>query len=319
MILFYVIFFLLCCAALYFSGEILIGSLSRTAKFLGWKEFVVAFLIMAFAGSLPNLFLGILSVINGVPELSFGDVIGGNVVDLTIVIALATLFAKDGIPAKSRMIQSSSIFMVVAAVLPLFLFMDGQLSRLDGAILIAFFIYYLSWLFSEKSRFSKVYNDYDVLKNQRFKVFLYDIGKITASVLVIMAVTQGIIISANAFAARFNLPLALVGILILGLGNSLPELYFSITSARKGETRMILGDLMGAVIIPATLVMGIVCLLSPITISDFSMFIMARYFLLVSALFFFVFVRTDRKITKREAVILLLIYVAFLLVEIFTK
>jgi cation:H+ antiporter len=314
-----ILLFLVCCLAIYLAGGLVIDALSRIAKFLGWKEFVVAFMVMAFAGSLPNLFLGIISVIDGVPELSFGDVVGGNVVDLTLVVALATFFAKDGIPARSRVVQTSSIFTVAAVILPLALFMDGNLSRIDGAILIGFFFYYLFWLFSKKERFSKIYNHYDVPSRLKLRVFLTDIGKIIIGTSVILAVTQGIVLSANALAKDLNIPLAMVGILILGLGNSLPEMYFSIASARKGETRMILGDLMGAVIIPATLVLGFVALASPINISDFSLFVMARYFCLVAALFFFIFVRTDRKLTKKEAAFLLVIYVVFMIVEIFVK
>ena len=260
MVTFYIFLFAFCCLAMYFAGELVVNGLARASKFLGWKEFVVAFMIMAFAGSIPNLFLGILSVLNGVPELSFGDIVGNNVIDLTLVIALAAFFAKEGIPARGRVVQTTSMFTVAAAVLPILLFMDGSLSRSDGFLLILFFFFYLAWLFSEKSRFSKVYNHYKVPKKLRFKYFLRDIAKISAGLVIILAVTQGIIISANALASAFNMPLALIGILILGLGSSLPELYFSVTSARRGETRMILGDLMGAVIIPSTLVLGIVLL-----------------------------------------------------------
>lgn len=319
MIIVYVLLFFLCCVGMYVAGGWIIDGLTRIAKFLGWKEFVVAFMIMAFAGSLPNFFLGLLSVINGVPELSFGDVVGGNVVDLTLVIALAALFASDGIPARSHVVQESSFFTIIAAILPLILFMDGNLSRIDGIVLIGFFVYYLFWLFSKKERFSKVYNHYTVPLEKRMQVFLKDLGKVIIGIALILFVTQGIIFSANGLAKELNIPLALVGILILGLGNSLPETYFSIASAKKGETRMILGDLMGAVIIPATLILGLVVLLSPIKILDFSLFVMARYFCLIAALFFFIFVRTDSKITKREAVFLLTIYITFLLVEIFIK
>jgi len=110
--------------------------------------------------------------------------------------------------------------------------------------------------------------------------------------------------------------LSLIGILIIGLGNSLPEIYSSILAAKKGQTWMILGDLMGSVITPATLVLGVVALLRPIEMPDFSPFVVARFFLIISALFFFFFVRTDRKITVKEAVFLLLIYFIFVILEI---
>jgi len=148
-------------------------------------------------------------------------------------------------------------------------------------------------------------------------------GKISAGVLdtgiPCSIAAQGIVASAHFFALNFNLSLILIGVLITGLGSTLPEIYFAIASARKGETWMILGDLMGAVIIPATLVLGIVALICPISNIDFSPFAIARIFLIISAVFFFFFVRTDRVITKKEAFFLLGIYIAFVLVEILTR
>lgn len=82
---------------------------------------------------------------------------------------------------------------------------------------------------------------------------------------------------------------------------------------------MILGDLMGAVIMPATLVLGLVVIVSPITIADVSLFATARYFLIAASILFFVFIRTGRKVTKKEAILLLSVYIAFLICEIFIK
>jgi cation:H+ antiporter len=108
-----------------------------------------------------------------------------------------------------------------------------------------------------------------------------------------------------------------VGILIVGLGNCFPEIYFSIISARRGENWMILGDLMGSVIVCATMVLGIVALINPIIIKDFSPFLITRIFTFVAALIFLVFIRTGKKITKVEGLLFLSIYIIFLLVQIF--
>jgi len=92
--LLYALLFLVSCLGFYLSGELIVKSLIKIAKFLGWKEFVVSFLVMAFVGSLPNLFVGISSALHNIPQLSFGDIIGGNVVDLTLSVALALFSPK---------------------------------------------------------------------------------------------------------------------------------------------------------------------------------------------------------------------------------
>ena len=311
-----ILIFIASCAGLYFAGELVVGSLMRTAKFLGWREFVVAFIVIAFAATLPNLFVGITSAINKIPELSFGDVVGGNVIDLTLAVALAALVAKS-LPADSRTVQTTSFFTTTIAILPLLLILDGELGRGDGLVLILTFGFYLWWLFSKQERFTKVYNENKIPLSKRLPTLLKDIGKIILGITILILASKGIVESALFFAETFNLSLSLIGILIVSLGNALPETYFAIASARKGQTWMILGDLMGSIIAPATLVLGIVVLICPIQIPDFSPFVIARLFLIISAFFFFIFLRTGKKITRREAIFLLGIYVTFVLSEIF--
>jgi len=320
MLWFYIFIFIISCIILYFSSEWVVKGLMRTARFLGWREFVVAFFVMAFTASLPNFFVGITSAFLGIPQLSFGDVVGNNLVTLTLAVALAILFAKGReIPAESRTIQTTSIFTIVAAVLPLLLILDGNLSRIDGTLLITLFIFYIFWLFSKQERFTKIYDKQKISIVKEFKIFIKDLGKIILGIILLLLAAQGIIASAQFFAQSFTISIILIGILITGLGNALPEVYFAIASARRGETWMILGSLMGSVIILATLVLGIVALIHPIVITDFSPLVIAKFFLIISALFFFFFVRTNRKITKKEALFLLGIYLTFVLVEILTK
>ena len=302
----------------FWSGRLLVNGLARIARYLGWKEFVVAFFTVAFAGAIPNLFVGISSALHKIPQLSFGDIVGGNVIDLTIAVALAALIAK-GLPAECKVVQSSSIFTVAVAVLPIVLILDGVLGRGDGIILISMFCFYVFWLFSKKERFSKVYQEDEVQIVKEFKTFITDIGRALFGIILLLGAAEGLVASSIFFAGSFNLSLPLIGILIIGAGNAFPEIYFAVVSARQKQTGMILGNLMGSVVVPATLVLGTVALLCPIEITDFSPFAIGRIFLIISALFFFFFVRTDRKITRREAVVLLGIYILFVACEILIK
>lgn len=315
---FYILIFLGSCGLLFLAGSLLVGALMRIARFLGWREFVVAFFVMAIAGSVPNLFVGISSAIHKIPQLSFGDIIGGNLIDLTLAVALAVLITK-GLSVESKMVQTSSIFTIVVAILPLILILDGTLGRIDAVILILTFFFYIFWLFSKKERFTKTYENNQIPIIKEFKVFIKDLGKIILGISFLLLAAEGMVRSASFFAESLNLSIALIGILIVGLGNAIPEIYFVIASARKGRTWMILGNLMGSIIVPATLVLGIVALICPIKVPDFSPFAIGRFFLIISAIFFLFFVRTGRKITKKEAFFLLGIYITFVLVEILTR
>jgi cation:H+ antiporter len=317
--IFYLFIFLVSCFFIYISGELVVRSLIRIARFLGLREFVVAFFVMAFAASISNLLVGASSILHGVPQLSFGDIVGGNVIDLTLAVALAILFTKGGLPAESRTVQKTSIFTIIIALLPLVLILDGKLGRGDGIILLLFFAIYVFWLFSKKERFKKIYDGKIPSLIKEFRSFIKDVGRLIVGVVLLVGAAEGIVLSSLFFAKTLNFPIVLIGILIVGLGNSLPEIYFSVVSAKKGDNWMILGNLMGAIVVPTTLVLGVVALISPIEILDFSAFAIARIFLLISAFFFLIFIRSDRKLTKKEAFILFAIYIAFILAEIIKK
>ena len=304
------------CLVLFWASSWIVESLIRIARYLGWREFVVAFFIMAFVGTAPNLFIGISSALHKIPELSFGDIVGGNLFDLTIILGLATLIAKE-LPAKSKMIQTSALFTLAVAVMPLILIWDGTLGRGDGFLLILAFAFYIFWIFGKKERFSKIYEQEDGISLvKEFRGFLLDLGKIALGIIILLLASEGIVRFATSFATDLNIPIALIGILIVSVGNALPEAYFAIASARRGKTWMILGDLMGSVIMSATLVLGIVALICPIRITDFSPFLVGRFFLILAVLFFYLFIRTGKRITRKEAVVLLLIYFLFLVCEL---
>ncbi|UMX48414.1 MAG: sodium:calcium antiporter [Candidatus Nealsonbacteria bacterium DGGOD1a] len=316
---FYFLIFLLCCGALYFAGNWVVSGMARLAKLFGLKEFVVAFFIMALAATLPNLFLAIMSVINGVPELSLGDILGGNVVDMTLAIALAAFFSKNGIDTKGGTIQTSLIFTFAAAILPLALLLDNNLSRVDGVLLLALFFAYVYWLLSKKERFKEIYSGHQVSAGKKLKDFRRDIAKVGAGIVGLIIIAQTLIFSAQSFSDQMGISLPVIGILIIGLGNCFPEIYFGIAAAKNGKTKMIMGDLMGAIVISGTFVLGLVAMFSPIEIGHLAKFAAARYFLFSSALFFYICARSGQKITKKEAVMLLAVYIAFLITEIFAK
>jgi cation:H+ antiporter len=316
---FNILIFIISAGLLYVSGELITSGLVRLARFFGWKEFVVAFFVMAVAASMPNLFVGVTSALQGIPELSFGDIMGNNLIALTVAVGLAVIFSpKKEIPAGSRTIQSTAVFTMVAAILPLLLLWDGMLSRTDGLILIVFFLYYLYWLFSKKERFTKVYEEHDMAVDE-LKFATIDLVKIITGAIILFVAAQGIVQSAAGIAYALNLPLIVIGVLILGLGSALPEVYFAVNAARKGETFLILGNLMGAVIIPASLILGIVALIHPINSGEFEIMALSRFFLIMAGLFFFLFTRTQQTITARESYFLIGLYILFVALVIFTR
>ena len=106
----------------------------------------------------------------------------------------------------------------------------------------------------------------------------------------LLAASFAVINTAQYFSATLGVSLGLVGVLIVALGNCFPETYFAVISARKDENWMVLGDMMASVIVCATLVLGIVAVVAPFKIADFSPFFIARVFMLIACVFYVLFV-----------------------------
>jgi len=295
----------------------LVATLVSIAKYLHWREFIIAFFIMALAGCLPNLFVDINAALQGLPHLAFGDILGGNLFDLTLVIAIAILFSKGSLPAESEMVQKSAIFTSLMAILPIVLIWDRKLDRIDGLVLLGAFTIYVWWLFSKEDRFKKSYRGRPKKAVKTRFGLVISLIKVVIFLALLLASSYFIISFAQFFAGQLGISLSLVAILIVGLGNCFPEIYFSIISAKKGENWMILGDLMGSVIVCATLVLGIIALISPFEIVDIAPFLITRIFTVIAAVAFTIFISTGKKITKKEGLFFLAIYVLFLLTEIF--
>ena len=303
------------------AGHALVRSLSRIADFLGWREFTVSFFIMSAATALPELLVGVSAALRGVPELSLGNIIGQNIIHFTIAVSLCFL-AAGSFAARSKTNQVSARFTALAAVLPALLIIDGTLSRNDGLVLIAAFGLYSAWIFNRRERFEKtfIHNHHNSASRgtmfSKLGGFGRDVFRFFLGAGAIIIAAQGMVLSAVYFAGRFSVPLGIIGTLFVGLGTSLPEGYFSIASGRDKRKDLMLGNLLGATAVSATLVLGAVAIRRPVIITDPSPYFIGRLFLFIAAAVFTAFLATNRRIGKWEALVLALIYALFVFAEI---
>lgn len=316
MIPLYIFIFIVSCLILFWAGRELVKSLTRIAKFLDWREFVVASVLMAFVTSLPELFIGVFSAFHKRPQLSFGVVIGSNIIALTLIVGIGSLLAKQ-LRFGSKILQRSSFYTAAIAPLPLLLMLDGKVSRWDGIVLFLAFGFYFHRLLSEEERFTKILSNSLRRNRVDFRLFLKDLKMFFGGVFLLLLSAEGIVFSVLRLAEIFNLPLLIIGIFLVALGTSLPEIAFAIESITMGHKEMILGDVMGSVVVNSTLILGVVALMCPFEISTFSPYFTGILFTVIVALSFAIFAKTDRKITKREAILLLSIYVIFVICELF--
>lgn len=312
MLIITLLLFLISCLVLVVSGGYLVKLIVKIASHLRLSEFVTAFIIMAFSTSLPELFVGISSAMNGNSVLSLGTVIGSNIADVTIVIGIAALLGR-GIKLKNQRIKKDSLFMFLIALLPIVLMIfDHNLSRDDGIILIFVFILYLRHLAQER----KEINGHVMENNKRDIVVTFILFMLCLGVLFVSA--HFVVAYATQLALELALPAILIGLFLVALGTSLPELVFETRAvlAKKGD--LAVGDAMGSVVCNSTLVLGVTALISPIT-NSFFIFLTSAIFMAIVTFLFMLFIRSKNGLSIRESILLILAYVLFILFEFYFK
>lgn len=313
---FTVLIFILSCIAIVKSGTWLVRSLNRIARFLKWREFTVAFILMAVATSVPELFVGISSAIQMEPKLSFGNVVGSNIINLTLVVGVITLLT-GGLKLKSALAREASLYTLTLAFLPILLMLDGALSRVDGLVLLVGLAFYYTQLQEQEKRFTKEFVNQIKEDWSGFKSFLKDLGLFVGSVTVVLIAAQGVVWSASALVVSSPLSLSSIGLLIVALGTGLPELVFGLRAVALDRQELIMGGILGSVVSNSTLVLGTTVFIYPLSVIDYQPYVVGIVFTVITLAAFAVFSRTERKIGRGEALGLLVIYLVFVVVELF--
>jgi len=314
-----IIIFIISSFVLARSSKVIVQKLVRIARFLKWSEFIVSFLIMSAITSFPELFVGIASALHKRPELSFGNIIGSNIINLTLVVAIPVLIA-GVLELKSKMAQKTAVFTSIIAVLPILLIIDGTLSRADGLVLLICLALYVSWVLKGKKKFEKAFTNTATVgewkeEPKSNKVILKDLTIFSVAVAILLLSAEGIVWSATGLASVFGVPLIIVSILLVALGTNIPELIFSMKAVSLKHKDMVLGNLMGSVIVNSTLVLGVTVLIYPLKLFNYSPYIAGVIFTIITLLFFVLFARTHKQIDRKEGVFLLVVYIAFVVVQ----
>lgn len=300
------IFFSLSCIFLAVSGHYVVKSLIKIARYYGLREFVVGFILVAITTSIPELFVGVLSALSKIPALSFGNVVGANIVDLTLVVGTTALLGKR-IKIENEIEKRDMLYTFIIAILPLLLFLDSILSRIDGIILLAAFSFYILRLIIQRKNFRKVISNHISKKLIPKEILLFII-----SLIILLVSAKFIVQFATTLTSELFLPPFLIGLIIVSIGTTLPELCFNINSILKGYSGMAMGDILGSVVANSSLILGIVAIIYPIE-AYFLSFIIGALFLTSILITLMIFARTDHEITWREGIVLIIFYVLFII------
>jgi cation:H+ antiporter len=288
------------------SADQAIHRLLHLAKYLRLSEFTVSFVLAGVIAILPELSIGVLAALEGNPSLGFGVILGSNVADLTLVIGIVVLFSgkfhlDSGILKNMRM-------SFLAVVLPVILFIvDGEISRLDGVILVAAFLFYVFMLLRTK-------HDGAILTEKRPKrLIAKDTAIFLGSIAILLIGGTLITNNSETLSMTLGLPLFVVGV-VVAVGTCLPELAFAIRSCNKKHCGIGLGNILGNVLADSMLTIGVIALIEPIKPAFVAPPLFTGVFMVVSALIVYILSR-DGMLDRKDGLLLVSIFVIFLIAQ----
>jgi cation:H+ antiporter len=317
MVLFYLLLVTGFCLLLIKATDILIINFRSLAKRTKLGEFAVTAIVLALATSLPELFVGVTAAYEGLPNLALGNVIGSNIADLTLVVGGAALIGGT-LRVGGSIVKGDLIYAFLAGLAPIVLLFDRSLSRLDGLILLFIYGFYTVLVLTERHR--DLANSqgeegviHQLLRRLNHRAAGKEIGWIFLGVALLLFSADMLVRIAKQVALNLNIPVLLVGLFLVAVGTSLPELAFELKSLREKETKMFFGDLLGSIVANGTLIIGITALIRPIKVRAFEEYLLATVTYVVVFLIFYFFIRTKHKLERWEGAFLIGFYLAFLL------
>jgi len=283
--------------------DILISSLRSLAEATKIGKYAITGLILAIATSLPELFVGIVSALEGAPVLSLGNVIGSNIANITLVIAIGS-FVAGGVVIRGKVVFRDIGYVFLISISPLLLLIDKTLSRVDGLLLLVLYAFYVVVLLQKRVESHEEKKEKGVFY-RFFRRVTYSITghgiewiKLFGGILLLIFSADMIVKQATVIAESFNIPVFLIGIFMVAVGTSFPEIVFTVKALKKKEASMAFGDILGSVVANASLVLGITSIISPITITAFSDYLIAVGVFLFSFGMFVIFIRTKKRLDR---------------------
>ncbi|WP_049926096.1 calcium/sodium antiporter [Halopiger goleimassiliensis] len=292
--------------ALYGGAELLVAGAGRLAMGFGLRAATVGVTVIAFATTAPELFVAVIGALTVGTDTGLGTIIGSNVANIGLVLGLSAIVKP--LTVSETVMRRHVPFMVFAAVLLVVLGANGTIGRLEGAILLltlaAFTGYLLYYVNADPA---PVTDDPDGAEG----VSLKDVALVLAGLVALVVGSRWLVEGGSSLLLAFGFPELFVGLTVLALGTSLPELAASVVGAIRGETEFAIGNVVGSNIYNVVAVLGFVGIITPISVSSATL----RFELPVLVVFTVVLVAMmgyGRRLTRLDGVALVAGYVTFI-------
>jgi len=311
-----VLFIALGLALLYFGGETLIRGAMAAARRLGVSPLLSGLVILGFGTSSPELAVSVDAAISQRPDIAVGNVVGSNIGNILLILGLCAMISpmnvrpmmlrRDGVIA----LTAALFFVVLAAT-------GGLLGRLDASILLAALVAYLFlgwWTERTGAPSAELHraeaDELQAVPDSAFRTF----AAIIAGLALLIGGSQALLKGAVGLAEHFGMSEALIGLTIVAIGTSLPELTVSLIAALRRHADVAIGNILGSNIFNVLGILGVAALVQPLSVNarilDFDQWMMVG-----ATVALLVFLYTGKRLSRVEGALLLAGYIGYLAVS----
>ncbi len=275
---------------------------SGLARKMGIPQLVVGLTIVAMGTSAPEAAVSITASLNGTADIAVGNVIGSNILNILIILGITSVITSVAIQKSTLMIEIP--YVIFISIVLIFMGMSEEsVSRLEAGILLVLFIVYLSYLFvlAKKGKEEK--------EEQSKSVWMLLLGLIVGGVVIVVG-SDITVDSATKIAKILGVSPRIIGLTIVALGTSLPELVTSVTAAKKGNADIAIGNIVGSNIFNILFVLGLSGVIKPLVYE--AEFLVDGIVAVAASVLLWISVIKKRKLTRPWGIVMLVAYAAYL-------
>ena len=294
---------------LYFSGDGLVDGSTSLARHMKVKPFVIALTLVAFGTSAPELAISVHSALKGYEGITLGNIVGSNIANVLFALPLAFLIK---IPKKCDLKSIDHFYLLISTFIYIFIILFvGSFNKISGLLMLLLLLSYLALILYEASKGLRNIDTEDIEKNVSFKKsILFSILGLVGIIVGAQVLVKGAVITASSFGVSETI----IGLTVVALGTSIPEVVTSMVAAYRGQIGFVLGAILGSNLFNLLAITGIASIITVINTSN----VLDKidiYYLIFSTIIFIVISSLLKYLNKKLIFVVLIsyfIYVVFI-------
>ena len=294
---------------LYFSGDWLVDGSTSLARHMKVKPFVIALTLVAFGTSAPELAISVHSALKGYEGITLGNIVGSNIANVLFALPLAFLIK---IPKKCDLKSIDHFYLLISTFIYIFIILFvGSFNKISGLLMLLLLLSYLALILYEASKGLRNIDTEDIEKNVSFKKsILFSILGLVGIIVGAQVLVKGAVITASSFGVSETI----IGLTVVALGTSIPEVVTSMVAAYRGQIGFVLGAILGSNLFNLLAITGIASIITVINTSN----VLDKidiYYLIFSTIIFILISLLLKYLNKKLIFVVLIsyfIYVVFI-------